>query len=263
MTVAIRHRSVFIRTGKILAFSAAILIATKLTLEFAALTSASTAAFSFLIIVLLSAFFGDLLVAIITSFMATLCFDYFYLPPVGTFHIDAFQDWVSLAAFLVSSVIISHLTASASENSKKASVLDQSLAQLRVFGEWLLSAPNYQLTLSDMVKEAQRIFALEYCSIHVYGEGKWQHFTGTSASYISQEIENQLKILQDHPTDLMELADENMLGVRYVQINKGATPFAVLAVRSSILPTHAIGTIAYMIGVKLGRIGEVTKEAIP
>ena len=254
MNFTIRHRAALIRFGKILAFSTAILGTTKLTLEFGALTSSSTAAFIFLIIVLLSAFFGDLLVAIITSLVATFCFDYFYLQPVGTINITAFSDWISLFAFLLASVIISRLTASAAENKVKANVLNKTMGQLKTFGERLLSIPKDQLTLSGIAKETLNIFSLEYCSIHVYGEGKWQHYTGSASTNISQVIENRLNSLQDHPSDLMELADENMLGVQYMQIKKGMTTQSLLVVKSKTLPAGTIGTIANMIGVRLSII---------
>jgi hypothetical protein len=246
-----KHRDALLRSGKILAFGVVILVTTKLTLEFRTITSTSTTAFSFLIIVLLSAFFGDLLVAISTSIVATLCFDYFFLPPFGTFNITAFPDWISLAAFLLASVIISRLTASAAENSVKASMLNKTMVQLKKFGERLLSMPHDQLTLSGIAREALHIFSLEYCSIHVYGEGKWRHFTGAAPPNIPEEIEKRLNFLKDHPTDLIELAEENMLGVRYMQIIKGTTLFALLAVKSRTLPTDALGTIAYLIGVHL------------
>ena len=254
MKLTLRQRSALIRGGKILVFAAAVLGTTKLTLEFASLTSASTAAFSFLIIVLLSAFFGDLPVAIATSVVATLCFDYFYLPPVGTFNITAFSDWISLAAFLLASVIISRLTASAAENRARALVLGKSLAQLKDFGQWLLSVPNDQLTLSGIANEVLRVFSLEYCSIHVYGEGRWHHFTGAASSDISRKIQNRLEIVQDHSTDLAEMADENVLGVLYLPINQGNAPLALLAVKSATLPAEAAGTLAYLIGVKLSVI---------
>ena len=257
MTVSIKNRSAFLRFGKILVFTAAILGTTKLTLEFASLTSASTAAFSFLIIVLLSAFFGDLLVAIAISVVATLCFDYFYLPPLGTFHIDAFSDWISLAAFLLASVIISRLTASASENVAKVRALDLALTELREFGEWLSSMPNSQLTLSGTAQEALRVFSLEYCSIHVYGEGKWRHLTGSSTVEVSPEIEPRLKYFQDHPADLIDLAEESLLGVRYMRINKGTTPVAVMAVKSNTLPAEALEALACLVGVRLSTVGEL------
>lgn len=251
MALINKRRTILIKIIKILIFTTAILVTTKLTLEFGTLAKATTAAFSFLIIVLLSAFFGDLLVAIITSFIATLCFDYFYLTPVGTFNITAFSDWISLAAFLLASVIISHLTASAADNKQKENVLNKTILQIKEFGKWLLSIPQDQLTLSGIAKEALNVFSLDYCSIHVYGEGKWQHFTGTAISTIPQGIENNLKHFQDHPTDVMELADENMFGVTYAQIHKGQSTLALLAVKSETLPADAIGALAYMIGVRM------------
>ena len=131
------NNSTLKKLGKIVFFSAAILGTTKLTLEFGQLDNVATAAFCFLIIVVLAANFGDFLVAAITSVVATLCFDYFYLPPVGTFNITAFSDWISLAAFLLASVSISRLTASAAENTARAVLLEKTVLQLSEFGRWL------------------------------------------------------------------------------------------------------------------------------
>jgi hypothetical protein len=122
--------------------------------------------------------------------------------------------------------------------------------------------PPDRLTLSGIAQEARNIFALEYCSIHVYGEGKWRHFSGASPSSVPGEVENTLKQYQDHPTDFMELAEENMLGVRYMRINKGTSLLALLAVKSRTLPTDAMGTIAYMIGVRLSSVVEDAKNSV-
>lgn len=254
MQSTVSRRAALLRVGKTLAFAGAVLGTTKLTLEFGSVTSAATAAFSFLIIVLLAAYFGDLLVAIGTSLVAALCYDYFYLPPFGTFNITAFSDWISLAAFLLASVIISRLTASASVHGKRAHVLQVALEQLKAFGAWLLSTPDDQLTLTVIAQKARHEFSLEYCSIHVYGEGKWQHFSGSAASDISQGIERRLEAGQDHARNLMDLADENMLGVQYMRIDAGTAPLALLAVKSSTLPDVALGALAYTIGVRLSAL---------
>lgn len=254
MNFMTHNRAAFIKIGKILGFSILILITTKLAHVFAAISTPSTAAFIFLIIVLLSAFFGDLLVAIITSIVAALCFDYFFLPPVETLNIYAYSDWISLTTFLVASVIMSHLTALAAENAANVKELKKAMKQLKEFAEWLLATPYNQLTLSGIAIEALRIFSLEYCSIHVYSEGKWDHFTGAAETSISEEVKNRLKLVQDHPTQLMDFVDESLLGVQYMQINLGITPVALLAIKSSTLPYEAIGIIAYMIGVRLNTL---------
>jgi two-component system sensor histidine kinase KdpD len=257
-----KHQAIIIRLGQILVFSAAIFCTTLFTLKFHTISSVSTVAFIFLIIVLLSAYFGTFLVAIITSVSATLCFDYFYLSPFGTFTIAAFPDWISLVAFLLTSVIISRLTASAAENKAEATMLGNSLLQLKEFGTWLLSIPGDQLTLTKIAGEAIRIFSLEYCSIHVYGEEKWHHFTGAASCDISRKVESQIDFYQDHNADLTELVDENILGVQYMDINKGAEPQAVLVVKNKTLSTEAIGALASMLGIHIMEIMKY-KNSLP
>jgi len=252
-----RNRSTLIKIGKILVFGTLILSMTKFIHVFAAFSTSSTAAFCFLIIVLLSAFFGDLLVAIITSIVAAFCFDYFFLQPFGTFNIDAFEDWISLAVFLVASVITSHLTASAAENAINAKNLKKVMEQLEVFAKLLLTTPCDQIKLSGIAFEALRIFSLEYCSIHVYSHGKWKHFTGAAESSIFVHVKNLLKLVHGHPTQLLDFADESIFGIQYMQINNGMTPVALLAIKSSTFPSEAIGTMANIIGVWLNTI---TKE---
>lgn len=248
------HRAILKRLVLVLLFSGAIFAATKIALLFGTVANAPTVGFSFLILVLLSAFFGDLAVAITTSIVATLCFNYFFLEPVGTFNISAFDDWVSLAAFLLTAIAISRLTSSAHENAKKATSMKTTLGRLKEFGIWLLAVPHDQLTLSGVAEGVLRHFTLEYCSVHVYSDGKWRHFTGTAAGDTSRRIADHLKFLEDHPTNLMELVDEHALGVRYMQINQGMKPLALLVVRSNELSADAIATIAYMIGARLSEI---------
>jgi K+-sensing histidine kinase KdpD len=246
------YQTLFKRTGQIIAFVGAILLTTAFTLKISTITSASTVAFCFIIIVLLSAFFGNILVAVITSIVATLCFDYFYLPPFGTLNIAAFSDWISLTAFLLTSVIISYLTASASDNTEKANNIGDALIRMKEFGKQLMLIPNDQLTLSKIAEDALRIFSLEYCSIHVYGEGKWRHFTGAAASSdISKTIETHLNTHQDHTTDLMEIVDENMLGVQYMKISEDAGHQVLFVVKTRTLSTDTIGVIASMLSVRI------------
>lgn len=211
----------------------------------------TTVAFAFLIIVVASAVFTGLAVAVVVSVMATLFFNYFYLPPIGRFIIYDSHNWVALFAFLFTSVVISRLTASANENRHKAHDLEFTLARLKEFGSWLLLMPRGTMTLSAIAEGAVRIFSVEYCSIHVYAEGKWHHFSGTSIGKLSRDVADSLKNPQDHPTDLVELAEEQSLGVRYSRIRTSEQYLAVLVVKSNYLTSQALDAIASIIGIVL------------
>ena len=69
----------------------------------------NTVGFAFLIVVLASAMRGGLLVGTVASIVATLCYNYFFFPPLYTFTIHDSSNWVALAAFLVTSVVVSRL----------------------------------------------------------------------------------------------------------------------------------------------------------
>jgi two-component system sensor histidine kinase KdpD len=242
-----------------LLFLGAIAVTTRIVLQLGGeIVNPTTVGFIFLIIVVLSAVFAGLVVAVITSIVATLFFNYFFFPPIGTLRIYDFHNWVSVFALLFTSVVISRLTASANENRHKAEDLEFTLKRLKEFGTWLLSMPRPAITLSEIAEAAVRILSLQYCSIHVYAEGKWHHFSGTSVGELSREIADNLKIPKDHPTDLLELAEEQGLGVRYSRIHTAGEPIAVVVVKSNYLTREALDTMASMIGMVLT---ESLKEA--
>jgi two-component system sensor histidine kinase KdpD len=242
------------RIVHVIAFSAAVLVVTRLALQFGKVANTGTVGFSFLILVTLSAFFADMTVAVITSVIAGLCFNYFFLPPIGTWTIAAVDDWIALAALLLTAIAISRLTSSARAHWDRAKMLDDALMKLKEFGVWLLSVPHDRLTLSGTASEVVKRFAAEYCSIHVFVEGKWHHFSGVAQSELSEKIESRLRSMPDHPTDALEIAEEHAPGMRYAQINQGDTPLALLAIKSGSLPSSAINVLAYMIGLRLADI---------
>ncbi|PYV16369.1 MAG: sensor histidine kinase, partial [Acidobacteria bacterium] len=75
--------------------------------------NSTTVALSFLLAVLALATRWGLIEAIVASFAGALCFNYFFLPPVGTFTVADPENWVALGAFLVTAVVASQLSASA------------------------------------------------------------------------------------------------------------------------------------------------------
>jgi two-component system sensor histidine kinase KdpD len=77
------------------------------------LINPTTIALALLLVVLLVASTSRLWVAIATSIVAMLAFNFFALPPVGTLSIADPQNWVALFAFLVVSVVASNLSSMA------------------------------------------------------------------------------------------------------------------------------------------------------
>src|ERR1700744_2393852 len=68
----------------------------------------TTVALSLLLYILLLATRWGLGYAVVASVAAAACFNYYFLPPIGTFTIADTQNWVALLAFLGTSIIASH-----------------------------------------------------------------------------------------------------------------------------------------------------------
>ena len=58
--------------------------------------------------------------ALAASILAMLCFNFFFLPPFGTFTIAATDNWIALLAFLVTAITAGQLSASAKRRAEEA-----------------------------------------------------------------------------------------------------------------------------------------------
>ena len=104
--------------------------------------NATTAALTFLVGVLgVSANWG-LRPAIFMSFLATLAFNYYFLPPIGTLTVADPQNWVALAAFLVTGIVASQLGERARREAQRANERRHEAERLYKFSQQLLTSDN-------------------------------------------------------------------------------------------------------------------------
>lgn len=95
--------------------------------------SPTTVALILLLVVLGTATIARLRIAIVVAVAATLAFNYFFLPPVGTFAVADPQNWIALIAFLIVAVIASQLSTAAKDRAlarQKAELASTLLASL-------------------------------------------------------------------------------------------------------------------------------------
>jgi len=106
------------------------------------LVDTATVGFVLLLAILCASALWGLGVAVVMSVVATLSYDYFVLPPVGTFNINDPRDWVALFSFTATAVIGSYLSARARREAKEANRRRQEAEGLYDFSQRLLRAGN-------------------------------------------------------------------------------------------------------------------------
>jgi two-component system, OmpR family, sensor histidine kinase KdpD len=97
--------------------------------------NAATVSLALLLNVLFVATRWGSLPALSASIVAMLCFNFFFLPPFGTFEIAATDNWIALLAFLITAVTAGQLSGSAKRRAEEAEVgrreIERLYAELR------------------------------------------------------------------------------------------------------------------------------------
>jgi len=91
--------------------------------------NATTIGFAYLLLILIVASTWGFLEAALASVLATLVFNFFFLPPAGTFTIADPQNWVALSSFLATFLIASRLSAKAKTRASEAVERQRDLEQ--------------------------------------------------------------------------------------------------------------------------------------
>jgi two-component system, OmpR family, sensor histidine kinase KdpD len=102
----------------------------------------TTVALTFLVAILSVAAAWGLRYAVPMSIAAAVCFNFFFLPPVGTLTIADSQNWVALFAFFFTSVIASNLSERARRQASEAHQRRQEVESLYTFSQQLLVTEN-------------------------------------------------------------------------------------------------------------------------
>src|SRR5215204_1547085 len=84
--------------------------------------NATTVALTFLVLVLFLATAWGPKPAVLASVLAATSFNYFFLPPLGTFTISDPHNWVAIIAFLLTAVTVGQLSARAKQRTEEAEV---------------------------------------------------------------------------------------------------------------------------------------------
>src|SRR5262249_22252783 len=102
----------------------------------------TTVGFSFLLAILAVSTLWGMGVSAVMSVAAMLAYNFFFLPPVGTFTIADPQNWVALFAFLVTAIVGSQLSVRIRKEADASNQRRREIEKLYAFSQKLLSEGN-------------------------------------------------------------------------------------------------------------------------
>jgi two-component system sensor histidine kinase KdpD len=155
-------------------------------------TNATIVALTFLLIVLSAAATSTLRVAVAASVVAMLCFNYFFLPPVGTWTIADPQNWVALGAFLAVSLVASHLSATARARAYDALARRDEVTRLFDLSRDVLLMTDSGEAIALLARSIARRFNLSFVAICLPGSAGWDVAEGGAVSLTLDPAQLQL-----------------------------------------------------------------------
>src|SRR5579885_594026 len=130
-----------------------VLAATLALKLFGARINATTVALALLLVVLLVSTGWGSRPGILAALLGVACFNFFFLPPVGTFTISDPQNWVALFAFLVTAITAGQLSAHAKRRAEEADAGRREIE--RLYGE--LRDAFEQASRAEALKQSERL----------------------------------------------------------------------------------------------------------
>src|SRR5262245_18824394 len=142
--------------------------------------SPTTVALVLLLVVLGTATFGRLWIATVTAVTATLTFNFFFLPPLGTLTIADAQNWIALFAFLIVAVIASNLSAAVQARAHEAIARRNEVTRLFDLTRDVLLTTETTGAIEALARHVARRFELSGVAICLPGDQGWRIYQGAS-----------------------------------------------------------------------------------
>jgi len=146
----------------------------------------TTVGFSFLLAILAVSALWGMAVSAVMSVVAMLAFNFFFLPPIGTFTIADPQNWVALFAFLVTAIVGSQLSVRIRREADAANQRRREIERLYVFSQKLLAEGNVIRLLNAVPKHIMEAFEGSSASLFLADKDEFYH-AGVRAAQLEEE----------------------------------------------------------------------------
>jgi two-component system, OmpR family, sensor histidine kinase KdpD len=209
----------------------------------------TTAALTFLLGVLAVSAQWGLRPAIFMAILATLVFNYYFLPPIGTFTIADPQNWVALVAFLVTAVVASQLSERARREAEDANARRAETERLYRFSQQLLLDDNVAALLNAIPHHIVECFGVDAAAISLVSRPD---------IYRSDTVRD---VLRTHDLQLVAMRGEPQVdpGRRVVimPLRMGLRVVGSMGVSGVMLSRETLDAMCSLIAIAIERAGAV------
>ena len=209
--------------------------------------NAITVSLLYLLVVLATSALVDIACGISIAVVSGLLVNYYFLPPFGTFYIEAPADWVSFGAYLITALVVSQFAATVRRRAVEADHLEAQLMRLSQFTNALIAIRKEDMTVKLITEELRRAFELRYCAIYLFGKTNNTNpvSSGTRPSQLSQKA----GILSAVPNTLLDVITEEGPDVQCLNLKEQGKTIGALVISQVSLSRQVAEEIAAVVSL--------------
>ena len=229
-----------LRVGASIAFIAAVTFALFRLIP----VNPTTAGFLYLVAILLIATKGGLVESTVASVASMLCFNFFFLPPIGTLTIADSQNWVALFAFLATSLTASQLSARAKRRALEAEQRRGEVERLYALSRALLLVDTSKPIAKQVVEKIALTCEVPGVALYVRANGEIYR-----AGLEEADIEFKLREATVRSA-VLEDSERNLI---ITPIRLGGQPIGALAFSGGAFSDAALQSLLNLVAIALER----------
>jgi two-component system sensor histidine kinase KdpD len=205
----------------------------------------TTVALTLLLLILLLAAEWGLRYAVAASIAATACYNFFFLPPVGTFTISDPQNWLALFAFLATAIIASRLSQRARNQARQARSRQQELEVLFRLSRELLQTESVATLLSSIPSAVASVTEARSGVLYLLDGDRVYRAGGDEVSNVEiphlRQLATALASANDAPDEIQ------------IPLRTGVRPRGLLLLRGTSLSVRTSEAIGGLISISMDR----------
>jgi two-component system sensor histidine kinase KdpD len=218
--------------------------------------NAITVALLYLLVVLAASAFAELACGFAVAVASGLLVNYYFLPPFGTFYIEAPEDWVSFFAYTATAVVVSHFAATVRRRAVEADRLQSQLSRLSRFTYAIMTVPEKDMTLEILTGELKRAYDLSYCAIYLFGKNGTASPVSSGSRPSSQSTQKE-GMPSNLPNELLDVVAEEGPDVQCLSLKDRGETVGALVISQVPLSQEVSDAIADIVSLVVRQISPV------
>lgn len=205
----------------------------------------TTAGIVFLVLVVWTATQAGMRLSLYVAALFALCFDYYFLPPYRTLYLAGAGQWIAMASFIVSCLIVGRVAERARRESREAEQRQADVERLYALSQEMMLCGDADQLIHDLPRLIDRVFSLNGVVLYVCDQDQFY----ASVSEIPASVQASMKATAQGLNPTLT----SFGGYFTVALALGLSPIGALAWQSETLSREVTTAVSAQVAIAVAR----------